>query len=83
MQIVSVMLMDDEVYELSEDFIGRLSLEAGSSGVSIGQDSSVATIEDEDGGCGFIRRVVCVTACVFEFCYKLFSAVVPAGQCIV
>ncbi len=53
-QIVSVMLFDDEAYELSEDFSGRLSLEAGSSGVSITQDTSVATIEDEDGGCGLV-----------------------------
>ncbi len=55
-QTVSVILMDDEDYELSEDFIGRLSLEAGSSGVSIVQDTSMATIEDEDGGCGLISR---------------------------
>ncbi len=50
-QTVSVPLFNDDVYELSEEFNGRLSLEAGSSGIMINQDSAVATIADDDGEC--------------------------------
>ena len=53
-QTVSVPLLNDDVYELSEEFTGRLSLEAGSSGITISQDSAVATIADDDGECSLV-----------------------------
>ncbi len=53
---VSVPLLNDDVYELSEDLIGQLSLEAVSRGIMIGQNRAVATIADDDGGCGLDRK---------------------------
>lgn len=49
-QIVTVSIIDDSLYEQSEDFTGSLSLSAGSTRVTIGPQSvTTATIQDNDG----------------------------------
>ena len=53
MQNVQVMVTNDQVLEGVEEFLGVLTLPAsGSGGVSLGDDTATATIEDDDGMAG-------------------------------
>lgn len=48
-RMVRVTLRDDSIYELDEQFRGRLTVEPGSTGVRIDADTATATIIDDDG----------------------------------
>ena len=47
-QIVMVPIIDDNRYELNEDFTGVLTLPSGSSGVRLGAATATVTITDTD-----------------------------------
>ncbi len=57
-QTVVVAVRDDQLLEGNEDFVGTLSLPAGSSGVTLGISSAVATIIDDDGEFNFYMVIV-------------------------
>ncbi len=45
---MEVTIFNDGVYELIEEFIGRISLPAGSQGVVLGVSEATVVISDED-----------------------------------
>ena len=47
-QTVEVVLLNDDVLEGDENFMGSLSLPAESTGLTLGVDSATATIQDDD-----------------------------------
>ena len=55
----SVELIDDSTYEGEEDFSGTLTLVSTSPRVSIGPDSAVVTIEDDEGMQNCLLRISC------------------------
>ena len=48
-QTVEVVLLNDDILEGDENFMGSLSLQAESAGLTLGVDSATATIQDDDG----------------------------------
>ena len=49
-ELVEVVIINDSVYEGEEEFEAFLELQAGSSGVALGQQTvASATIQDDDG----------------------------------
>lgn len=47
--IIQVEIVEDEVVEGREEFIGRLRVPSDQSGVTLGQDSITVTIVEDDG----------------------------------
>ncbi len=52
-QTVEIDILNDAVYELSEEFRGQISLPQGSVGVSIRDGASITTITIDDEDCEF------------------------------